>query len=143
VNRSYLTVAAAVAVAVAGSLVIRAAADDDNRAPAGREQAFREAERQTSAAYDCMPRDVRRRFDGVVKRYDTRFGRVIDGLPDDTDPADAERALRADPQVARLRTAARGILLGYVPGGDKFERECYERATKRYDRRVARKEPAG
>ena len=140
-NRSFLIVAAAAAVAVAGALVIRTAADDDN-APQGREQAFREAERQTSGAYDCMPRDVRRRFDVTVKRYDTRFRRLIDGLPDNTDPADAERALRADPQVARLRAQAREILLDYVPGGEKFDRECYERAVKRYDRRVERNEPA-
>ena len=140
-NRSFLIVAAAVAVAVAGALVIRAAADGDNGSQ-DREQAFREAERKTSAAYDCMPRDVRRRFDAAVKRYDARFGRVIDGLPDNTDPQDAERALRADARVTRLRAQARGILLDYVPGGEKFDRECYERGVKRYDSRVERNEPA-
>ena len=140
-NRSFLIVAAAAAVVVGAALVIRATGNDDN-ASQGREQAFREAERQTSGAYDCMPPGVQRRFDVVVKRYDARFGRVIDDLPDNTDPADAERALRADPQVARLRARARGILLDYVPGGEKFDRECYERAVKRYDSRVERNEPA-
>ena len=97
-------------------------------------------ERQTTGAYDCMPRDVRRRFDIALRRYDARFGEVIDRLPDDTDPEVANRALRADPEVSRLRTKARNILVDYVPGGAEFDRACYDRATKRYDRRIARRE---
>jgi hypothetical protein len=135
--RTVLLIVAGLVVGVAAVLVIRATADDGN---GSREKAIRDVERQTSGAYDCMPRDVRRRFDVALKRFDARFGAVIDRLPDDTDPKEADRALRADPQVRRLRARARSILVDYVPGGDRFDPACYERATKRYDRQIAGRE---
>ena len=136
-NRTILMIAAAVVLALGAALVIRALADEDSPSR-GPEEAFREAERTTAAAYDCMPRDMRRHFDAAVRRYDARFGEVLDTLPDDADPREADQALRADPEASRLRTRARTILLDYVPGGDEFDRACYERAAKRYDRQVAR-----
>ena len=111
--RFVLSIAAGVLVAVVGVLVIRGTADDDS---GSREKEIRQVERQTTGAYDCMPRDVRRRFDIALRRYDARFGEVIDRLPDDTDPEEANRALRADPDVTRLRAQARSILVDYVPG---------------------------
>ena len=132
-----LSIAAGVLVAVAAVLVIRGIANDDKASP---EQEIRQLERRTAGAYDCMPRDVRRRFDTALRRYDARFGEVLDRLPDDADPEEANRALRADPEVSRLRTQARGILIDYVPGGAEFDRACYDRATRRYDRRFARRE---
>jgi hypothetical protein len=136
VMRTVLLIVAGLVVGAAAVLVIRGSADDDSGSP---EKAIRDVERQTTGAYDCMPRDVRRQFDVALKRFDARFGAVIDRLPDDTDPQEADRALRADPQVARLRAKARSILVDYVPGGDRFDPACYERATKRYDRKVARR----
>lgn len=135
--RTVLLIIAGLVAGFAAVLVIRGSADDDS---GSRERAIRQVERQTTGAYDCMPRDVRRRFDIALKRFDARFGAVIDRLPDDTDPKDADRALRADPQVKRLRAKARSILIDYVPGGDRFDPACYERATKRYDRKIARRE---
>jgi hypothetical protein len=136
--RTVLLIIAGLVAGVAAVLVIRGTADDGNGS--SRERAIRQAERQTTGAYDCMPRDVRRRFDIALKRFDARFGAVIDRLPDDADPKDADKALRADPQVARLRAEARTILADYVPGGDEFDAACYARATKRYDRNTARRE---
>ena len=135
--RFVISIAAGVLVAVAAVLVIRGTANDDN---ASREKEITQLERQTAGAYDCMPRDVRRRFDSALRRYDARFGEVIDRLPDDTDPEVANRTLRADPEVSRLRTKARSILIDYVPGGAEFDRACYDLATQRYDRRTARRE---
>jgi hypothetical protein len=135
--RFVLSIAAGVLVAIGAVLLIRGTADEDN---GSREKAIRQLERQTTGAYDCMPRDVRRRFDVALRRYDARFGEVIDRLPDDTDPEEANRALRADPEVSRLRIKARSILIDYVPGGKEFDRACYDRATKRFDRKVARRE---
>jgi hypothetical protein len=135
--RTVLLIIAGLAAAVAAVLVIRGTAEDDS---GSRERAIRQAERQTTGAYECMPRDVRRRFDIAVKRFDARFGAVINRLPDDADPKDADKALRADPEVARLRARARTILADYVPGGDEFDPACYARATKRYDRKIARRE---
>ena len=131
--RTALTIAAGVAVLAGAVLVIRTIAGDDSGS--SREQAIRQIERQTSAAYDCMPKEVQRRFDATLKRYQRRFGEVIERLPDDASPAEANRALGADPQVARLRTRARGILIDYAPGGDEFDRECYDSAARRFDRR--------
>jgi hypothetical protein len=135
--RTGLLIIAGLVAGVAAVLVIRGTSDDDSGSP---DRAITQAERQTTGAYDCMPRDVRRRFDVALKRFDARFGAVIDRLPDDAEPKDADKALRADPEVARLRTKARSILVDYVPGGDEFDPACYARATKRYDRKVARRE---
>jgi hypothetical protein len=134
--RSVLSIVAGVALLVGAVLVIREIAADDK--PSTREQAIRKAERQTTGAYDCMPRPVRRRFDVALRRYDTRFGQVLDGLPDDTTPEEANRKLRADREIRRLRTRARAILLRYLPGGEEFDRECYARAVERFDRRSSR-----
>ena len=129
--RTALTIAAAIAVLAGAVLVIRTIADDDSGS--SQEAAIRRIERQTSAAYDCMPKNVQRRFDATLKRYERRFGEVIERLPDDASPAEANRALQADPQVERLRTRARGILIDYAPGGDKFDRQCYDSAARRFD----------
>jgi hypothetical protein len=128
---------AGVAVLAGAVLVIRAIAGDEN-GRSDREQAIREVERKTSGAYDCMPPGVQRRFDAALRRYDARFGEVIDSLPDDTSPEEANRRLLADPQVTRLRARARRLLVGYAPGGDKFDPACYSSATKRYDRKIAK-----
>ncbi len=138
-KRSALMILAAVAVGATAVVVIRATADDGGP-PGNTERTLRAAERRTSGAYDCMPPDVQRRFDSAVRRYDARFGEVLDRLPDDTTPSDAERTLGTDRQITRLRARARRILLDYVPGGKRFDRDCYQRATSRYDRRVARGE---
>ena len=133
VMRTVLTIVAGVAVLAGAVLVIRAISDDDGGQ--SNEEAIQQIQRQTSAAYDCMPKNVQRRFDATLKRYERRFGQVIDRLPDDASPEDADRALRADPQVERLRTRARAILTDYLPGGDEFDRECYRQAARRFDQR--------
>jgi hypothetical protein len=121
-------------------LVIRAGGGDDGLSE--QERALRQIQRQTSAAYDCMPRDVRRRFDVTIRRYETSFGQTIDRLPDDAEPAEVDRALRTDPDVRRRRAQARRILVDYLPGGDEFDADCFARAARRFDRRLAREQAA-
>ena len=135
-KRSTLVILAAVAVAVAAVLVIRGSADE----PKSQQQALEDAQRQTMGAYGCMPREVRRRFDRTVKQYDTRFGEVLDTVPDDAEPAVADKALRSDREFNQLRTKARSILTPYLPRGREFDQACYDRAVRRYDRRVAQRE---
>jgi hypothetical protein len=133
--RTVLSILAGVALAVAAVLIIRGSADE----PASTKQVLANAERQTAGAYSCMPPDVRRRFDRAVKQYDTRFGEVIDQVPDDAEPAVADRALRSDREFSELRRKARDILLPYLPRGSEYDKACYDRAVRRYDRRVAQR----
>jgi hypothetical protein len=134
--RTVLMVLAGVGVVVAVALVIRGSADE----PKSSKQALQNAERLTTGAYGCMPRAARRQFDRAVKRYDARFGEVIDEVPDDAEPAAADRALRADPEFNRLRKRARSLLVPYLPRGSEFDKACYDRVVRRYDRRAAERE---
>ena len=136
--RTVISILAGVVLAVAAVLIIRGSADDEQ--PASSKQVLAAAERKTTGAYGCMPPNVRRKFDRAVKQYDVRFGEVLDQLPDDAEPAAADDALRSDREFNELRKKARGILLPYLPRGSEYDKACYDRAVRRYDRRVARRE---
>ena len=134
--RTVISILAGVVLAVAAALIIRGSTDDD---PASSKQDLVDAQRLTIGAYSCMPPDVQRRFDRAVKRYDVRFGEVLDQVPDDAEPAARNRALGADREFTELRNKARGLLLPYLPRGSKYDKACYDRAVRRYDRRIARR----
>ena len=134
--RSVLAVLAAVVLVGGAVFVIRESRDE----PKSTQQTLDDAQRQTTGAYGCMSREVRRRFDRAVKRYDTRFGEVLETVPDDAEPEVADRALRSDREFNELRTRARAILIPYLPGGSEFDKACYDRAVKRYDRRADQRE---
>ena len=113
------------------ALVIRAVSDDNG----GSSQAQRtEAQRRTAGAYECMPQETQRRFDRAVKRYDARFGYVLDHAPADDTDKPVDEVLEADARYVALRTQARAILVDYLPGGSEFDADCYRRAVARYDR---------
>ena len=135
-GRTVVSILAGVALAVGAVLIIRGSADDE---PASSKQVLADAERQTTGAYGCMPPGVRRKFDRAVKQYDVRFGEVLDQVPDDAEPAAADSALRSDREFNELRNKARGILLSFLPRGSEYDKACFDRAVRRYDRRVARR----
>ena len=62
-RRTVLSILAGVALAVTAVLIIRGSTDE----PASTKQVLADAERQTNAAYSCMPPDVRRKFDRAAK----------------------------------------------------------------------------
>jgi hypothetical protein len=113
-------------------LVIRAVSDDGSGNSS--DAAGTEAQRRTAGAYDCMPRAQQRRFDRAVKRYDARFGYVLDHVPAGDTDKPVDEVLEADARYVALRNRARAILVDYLPGGSEFEEGCYRRAVARYDR---------
>jgi hypothetical protein len=129
--RYVISIAAGVLLALGVVLVIRAVSDD-NSGPTN--AARTEAQRRTAGAYECMPRDTRRRFDRAVKRYDARFGYVLDHAPAGDTDKPVDEVLEADARYVALRNRARAILVDYLPGGSEFDDDCYRRAIARYDR---------
>ena len=117
-------------------LVIRAVSDDNSSS----DGTATKLQRQTTGAYDCMPPQTQSRFDRAVKQYEMRFEYVLEHAPRDAADRPVDEVLEADKQFVALRNRARSILVAYLPGGGEFDRACYERAVRRYDRRVALQE---
>ena len=84
-----------------------------------------------------MSQQVRRRLTRLGDHANARFDHVLDRLPSDAS-RDAERAaLSSDRQYVRTTNQVRTLLLTYSPGGSRYEKSCYERAIKRFERRIA------
>jgi hypothetical protein len=131
--RIVLAVLAAAVLATAIVLATREGSSDSGSA----DRAVEEVQLQTAGAYGCMPPGVRRQFDRASKRYNARFEQIVDRLPDDASGAAADRALRSDREFVLLANRTKRILVRYLPGGDRHDPDCYARAIKRYERRIA------
>ena len=116
--RYVISIAAGVLLVIGVVLVIRAVSDDNSGSS---DAAGAEAQRQTAGAYECMPRAEQRRFDRAVKRYDARFGYVLDHAPAGDTDKPVDEVLEADARYVALRNRARAILVDYLPGGSEFD----------------------
>jgi len=128
--RNVIAFAFGVLLLVGIVLVIRAVSEDNSSS----DGTATKLQRQTSGAYDCMPPQTRRRFDRAVKQYEVRFENVLEHAPRDAADQPVDDVLQADKQFVALRNRARSILVAYLPGGSEFDKVCYERAVRRYDR---------
>ena len=128
--RSILSIIGGVLLVIGVVLVIRAASDD--KSPSA--ESGSDAQRGIAGAYECMPRDARRRFDRAVKLYDARFEYVLDHAPPDARDKPVDEVVEEDARYIQLRNRARTVLVDYLPGGDEFDSGCYRRAVARYDR---------
>ena len=129
--RYVISIAVGVLLVVGVVLVIRAVSDDSGNSS---DTADSQAQRRTAGAYECMPQAQQRRFDRAVKRYDARFGYVLDHAPAGDTDKPVDEVLEADARYVALRNRARAILVDYLPGGSQFDADCYRRAVARYDR---------
>jgi len=81
--------------------------------------------RDTWGAYNCMPADVRRRFDRVYPAFAARQKELIAGQRRD-------QPLPTDRKFDRLQRRVSELIAPYYPRGRKFDRACYERAQESY-----------
>jgi hypothetical protein len=127
-------VIAAIVVLFTAVVVVTGGLSDDSQSS---EEALRDAQRNVIGAEACMPQQVRRRLTRLADHADARFDHVLDRLPSDAS-RDAERkALSSDRQYVQVTNQMRILLSTYSPGGSRYEKGCYERAIRRFERRNA------
>jgi hypothetical protein len=112
------------AATIAGAMLSTGCGSDDGRVGPTYEDSYR----HSFAAYECMPQDVKRRFDPVYDRYVVRFRRLAKRAEGRGD----QKPWPSDPEFDRLLDRVSGLIAPYFPGGQKHDKACYERAQARW-----------
>jgi hypothetical protein len=115
-----------VLMAAVGAGAVSSCGSGDGQAS---ERTLEDVYRDSWGAYNCMPADVRRRFDRVYPVFAAHQKKLIARLS-----AEDRRkgTLPADRKLDRLQRRVSRLIAPYYPRGRRFDRACYERAQESY-----------
>jgi hypothetical protein len=128
-------------VALAGALSVLGGCGGSDQEPPS--DAIRQLEIRSLAAYNCMPKDLRRELRVMERRHDARVRQLAREAPPGADVGATaanqqfRQTVESDPQRRRLLRRAQAIYKRFVPGGNDYEPGCYLRERQKAKTRLA------
>jgi poly-gamma-glutamate capsule biosynthesis protein CapA/YwtB (metallophosphatase superfamily) len=101
------------------------------------QEAIRDVEIRSLAAYECMPGNLRRELRELERKHNVRLRTLArkslpKGTPaGTTPPGDFRQIVEADARRRQILAQARAIYRRYSPGGRDYDATCYAREKEK------------